>query len=61
MTPNGLETWHRREAEDSCVAPKQRIAVVSTMRRPLKVPKKARDRARWHLAAADLLASLEKQ
>jgi hypothetical protein len=41
MTLKELETWHRREAEGSCVAPKQRIAVVPTMRSPLKVPKKA--------------------
>ena len=41
MTLKELEAWHRREAEGSCVAPKQRIAVVRTMRSPLKVPKRA--------------------
>ena len=40
MTLKELEAWHRREAE-RCVAPKQRIAVVPTMRSPLKVPKRA--------------------
>ena len=58
MTLKELEAWHRREAEGllrSAQSEDRRGAydVLAT-----KGAKENRDRARWHLAAADLLASI---
>ena len=60
MTLKGLETWHRREAEGllrSAQAEDRRSAYDAVA---IKGAKENRDRARWHLAAADLLASMEQ-
>jgi hypothetical protein len=59
MTLKELETWHRREAEGllrSAQAEDRRGFYDAVA---IKGAKESRDRARWHLAAADLLASLE--
>ena len=56
MTLKELETWHRREAEGllrSAQATDRRTAYDALA---VKGAKDSRDRARWHLAAADLLA-----
>ena len=60
MTLKELEAWHRREAEGllrSAQAEDRRSAYDAVA---IKGAKESRDRARWHLAAADLLASLER-
>ena len=58
MTLKELETWHRREAEGllrSAQATDRRTACDALA---VKGAKDSRDRARWHLAAAGLLASI---
>ena len=58
MTLKELETWHRREAEGllrSAQATDRRTAYDALA---VKGAKDSRDRARWHLVAADLLASI---
>jgi hypothetical protein len=56
MTLKELEAWHRREAEGllrSAQAEDRRSAYDALAS---KGAKDSRDRARWHLEAADLLA-----
>jgi len=61
MTLKELETWHRREAEGllrSAQATDRRTAYDALA---VRGAKDSRDRAGWHLAAADLLASIGGQ
>ena len=61
MTLKELETWHRGEAEGllrSAQATDRRSAYDALA---VKGAKDSRDRARRHLAAADLLASIGGQ
>ena len=61
MTLKELETWHRGEAEGllrSAQATERRSAYDALA---VKGAKDRRDRTRWHLAAADLLASIGGQ
>ena len=56
MTLKELETWHRREAEGRSAQATDRRTAYDAL--AVKGAKDSRDRARWHLVAADLLASI---
>jgi hypothetical protein len=61
MTLKELEAWHRREAEGLLRGARSEDRRSAYDVLATKGAKESRDRVRWHLAAADLLALIGGQ